>query len=90
MNAIQPPDRLNQTPYWIMQLPQIFVPDHSSVFQDNLLELIRTVLRGSNLMAPLATPPPLRAKPSGNQAVTMESPASVPTVGRPSMKRTTK
>jgi len=42
-------DRLNNTPYWIMQLPELFVPDHSSVFQDHLLILLRSVACRSNL-----------------------------------------
>ena len=48
MNPI-PQNRLNQTPYWIMQLPQVFVPDHSSVFQSNLLKLISAVLEQSTV-----------------------------------------
>jgi hypothetical protein len=60
--------RLNRTPYWIMQLPQIFVPDHSSVFQDYLLNLLSAVMEDSLLTScgprtrvaanPLQPPPP--------------------------------
>lgn len=53
----------NKTPYWIMQLPQVFVPDHSSVFQDYLLNLITDVLiyegvitRPSHSRVPVAQP----------------------------------
>jgi hypothetical protein len=34
------PAAANTTPYWIMALPQIFVPDHSSVFRREMIELI--------------------------------------------------
>jgi hypothetical protein len=48
MNAIKSEDSgvrpRNQTPYWIMQLPQIFVPDHGAVFQDYLLSLMEAVM----------------------------------------------
>ena len=40
---------LNTTPYWIMQLPQVFVPDHSSVFQFYMLKLIAAVLQDSEV-----------------------------------------
>ncbi len=48
---------LNTTPYWIMQLPQAFVPDHSQVFQDYLLTLIGAVdsRAGLNGCAPPST-----------------------------------
>ena len=48
MNAVCQ-NRLNFTPYWIMQLPQIFVPDHSSVFQAHLLNLIAAVAEESEV-----------------------------------------
>ena len=33
----------NDTPYWLMQLPQVFVPDHGTVFQDTFLRLLDQV-----------------------------------------------
>ncbi len=66
-------DRLNQTPYWIMQLPQVFVPDHSSVFQGNLLKLISAVLEESGVTS--CGPRTKAAEPAR------------PTRGRPSMNR---
>lgn len=38
----------NTTPYWLMQLPQIFVPDHGTVFQPAFLELIDGAAQGKN------------------------------------------
>jgi hypothetical protein len=40
----------NTTPYWIMQMPQVFVPDHSAVFQDYLLTLIGSVMQHSGIV----------------------------------------
>ena len=34
------PQPANTTPYWIMALPQVFVPDHSSIFRDEMAQLI--------------------------------------------------
>lgn len=34
----------NTTPYWVMQLPQVFVPDHGSVFRDPVIDLINAFL----------------------------------------------
>jgi pimeloyl-ACP methyl ester carboxylesterase len=73
MNAIGQ-NRLNQTPYWIMQLPQVFVPDHSSVFQTNLLKLLSAVLEESGVTN------------KGLRALLRLNPST--TSGRPSMKRT--
>lgn len=47
--------RLNKTPHWIMPLPQVFVPDHSSVFQMNLLKLISAVLGDADVTSCGAT-----------------------------------
>jgi hypothetical protein len=65
IQAVAPSARLNHTPYWIMQLPQVFVPDHSSVFQDYLLNLLTDVLAYERLIAhPKANRLPVAA-PSG-------------------------
>jgi pimeloyl-ACP methyl ester carboxylesterase len=72
MNAIRQ-NRLNQTPYWIMQLPQVFVPDHSDIFQYNLLKLLSAVLEES-------------AVTNNGPRAQLAQPQS-PTVGRPSMKK---
>ncbi len=81
MNALRQ-NRLNQTPYWIMQLPQVFVPDHSSVFQDYLLNLIAAVTGDSNLTDCGPQRPAVRA------AVAAAAAAALPaTTGRPTLKR---
>jgi len=38
----------NTTPYWLMQLPQVFVPDHGTVFQPAFLELVNKAAQGTN------------------------------------------
>jgi len=82
MNAIRQ-NRLNTTPYWIMQMPQVFVPDHSSVFQDYLLQLISAVIGDSGLAkcptAPRLAPPP----PQPGRA----QPPPPPAPGRPRLQR---
>jgi pimeloyl-ACP methyl ester carboxylesterase len=42
----------NHTPYWIMQLPQVFVPDHSTVFRDSFLNLLADMLVYEGLIPP--------------------------------------
>src|SRR5262249_49673980 len=80
MNAITPTP-LNNTPYWIMQLPQVFVPDHSTVFQDYLLQLISAVMQDSKLTATCApTLAPGVAPPQGL--------LPPPPLGRPRLKKT--
>ena len=54
MAPIAPPVP-NQTPFWIMGLPQVFVPDHSSVFQNEMIELIGAFLAHRGLVD-LASP----------------------------------
>lgn len=46
----QPPltQNPNTTPYWLMQLPQVFVPDHGTVFQSSFLELLNRAAQGTN------------------------------------------
>jgi hypothetical protein len=34
------PDRYNDTPYWVMQMPKEFVPDHSTIFRPVFRELL--------------------------------------------------
>jgi hypothetical protein len=53
------PQPANTTPYWIMALPQIFVPDHSSVFRAEMVALIDAFLLESQvqLQAPSSPPP---------------------------------
>jgi pimeloyl-ACP methyl ester carboxylesterase len=65
--------RLNTTPYWIMQLPQVFVPDHSSVFQIYVLKLVSAVLGVADVTS------------CGAGKISAEA-AHTPT-GRPSLKR---
>jgi hypothetical protein len=38
----------NGTPYWSMQLPQVFVPDHGTVFQPSFLELLNSAAKSTN------------------------------------------
>ena len=66
---------LNTTPYWIMQLPQVFVPDHSSVFQAYMLKLIAAILQDSEVTSC-----------TGNKRLAAEFVRSSPP-GRPSLKK---
>lgn len=73
------PQVANTTPYWIMQLPQVFVPDHSSVFRDEVITLISALLADRGWISPnavnsiqlksaargiLAPPPPPQLAPA--------------------------
>ncbi len=42
--VVEKDERLNRTPYWIMQLPQTFVPDHSSIFRGEVITLLNSYL----------------------------------------------
>jgi len=90
MNAITE-NRLNKTPYWIMQMPQIFVPDHGAVFQDYLLKLISVVFGDSELTdcGPRVSNAPAGAEGVVRPAPPAALPAGPPSrpAGRPSMKR---
>ena len=73
------PKVANTTPYWIMGLPQIFVPDHSSVFRPEMIQLVDDfVSRQMNVPPPPAPPPatsaliaPMNAVPAQKQAPLM-------------------
>lgn len=43
----------NTTPYWIIQIPQVFIPDHGSVFRPEVIALLRAFLVRNGVMAPL-------------------------------------
>lgn len=56
----------NTTPYWIMQIPQVFVPDHGSIFRTEVISLLRAFLSLNRIMpeqtkrrptCPRGTPP---------------------------------
>ena len=79
----------NTTPYWIMQLPQVFVPDHGSVFRDPVIDLINAFLayggrvtlpaaQGAETPRATALPPPLAR------------PAEVPRRREPRLKKGTR
>ena len=51
------PDRSNRTPYWVLQIPTEFVPDHSTIFKPELRQLL-----GAFLTPPGKTPPQLRLR----------------------------
>jgi hypothetical protein len=79
--CIQPlPDSVqvaNTTPYWVMQMPEAFVPDHGSIFRDQVITVIRAILAYEGIIsrravntgqlraAPTlaAQPPPTEARP---------------------------
>ncbi len=48
--ATRRPDRKNNTPYWIMQMPQIFVPDHSTIFRSEFQSLLIAFLEHQGMM----------------------------------------
>jgi hypothetical protein len=35
----------NTTPYWVMQIPRIFVRDHTQIFDSNLASLLFEIMR---------------------------------------------
>jgi len=43
-NVCQKPGRLNDTPYWAMEMPVTIVPDHSGIFNENLIRLLAQFL----------------------------------------------
>ena len=53
-------DAKNTTPYWIMQMPVEFVPDHSTIFRPEFEALLIAFLdrRPDMMLRPLATAPP--------------------------------
>lgn len=59
LDSIPKPPRSNTTAYWLMQLPQLVVPDHSTVFRPELATLLGVFLEQRRLMAPA----PSAAKP---------------------------
>jgi pimeloyl-ACP methyl ester carboxylesterase len=86
MNALPPPTP-NTTPYWIMQLPQIFVPDHSSVFQDYLLTLIGSIMQHATLAN--CQPPNTGIAPRKQKVPLPQAPPppETPPSGRPHLER---
>ena len=57
-------DRRNNTPYWIMQMPQIFVPDHSTIFRPEFEKLLIAFLEHQGMMtAPHAVAPAAKIVP---------------------------
>ncbi len=44
-DVIRIEDRPNDTPYWVMQMPADFVPDHSTVFRPELRDLLYALMR---------------------------------------------
>ncbi len=55
LDSIPKPTRSNITAYWLMQLPQLVVPDHSTVFRPELATLLGVFLEQRRLMAPAPT-----------------------------------
>ena len=53
----QIPEARNKTPYWVMQLPQLFVPDHSTIFQHELIGLLATFVDQSTALIPVMPRP---------------------------------
>ena len=46
------PDGLNTTPYWVLQIPTEFVPDHGTIFKPELRALLRAFLIPPTMAAP--------------------------------------
>jgi hypothetical protein len=49
-----PKTSLNKTPYWVSQLPQVFVPDHGSVFGYQFLRLLSQLACSSQMVCDLS------------------------------------
>jgi hypothetical protein len=52
---VEKPGALNQTPYWVMELPPSLVPDHSTIFTPQFRNVLINFLLGS-ASSPLQTP----------------------------------
>ena len=88
----------NDTPYWIMALPQIFVPDHSQIFRNEVIAMTSAFLAHRGLMNPGTTtargcgPTPLRqsalAAPAAVPAAALAAahPAPAPSL-RPALRK---
>ena len=85
----------NNTPYWIMALPQIFVPDHSRIFRNEVIAMTSAFLAHRGLMNSGTTrgcgPTPLRgpsiaaAAPAAALNALAPPPPSPPS--RPTLKK---
>jgi hypothetical protein len=53
----------NTTPYWIMQIPVAFVPDHTTIFRPEFDQLIKAFLKQRPEMSPRAPGAPVPATP---------------------------
>lgn len=51
------PNRYNDTPYWVMQMPKEFVPDHGTIFRPVFEDLMREFI--TPLMPDKTTKPPV-------------------------------
>jgi pimeloyl-ACP methyl ester carboxylesterase len=48
---LAPKESKNATPYWVMQLPQVFVPDHGAVFGVHMIDLLEDLLWVRNILS---------------------------------------
>ena len=53
----------NTTPYWIMQIPVAFVPDHTTIFRPEFDQLVRAFLKQRPEMNPRTPNAPVPATP---------------------------
>ena len=56
------PDRWNDTPYWAMQMPVSIVPDHTGIFNENFIGLLRQFLPSPEEMSQVVARPRLMRK----------------------------
>jgi hypothetical protein len=69
------PSPRNNTPYWVSQLPQVFVPDHGEVFGFQFMNLISTfllqarVMEGSSPLCGESLPKPPVTRQRGSPAM---------------------
>lgn len=59
------PDAKNKTPYWVLQIPTEFVPDHSTVFKPELRTLLEAFLFPRLGLPPRALAMEKEAQPQG-------------------------
>jgi hypothetical protein len=56
------PGRWNDTPYWAMQMPASIVPDHTGIFNENFIGLLRQFLPSAEEMSQVKPRPRLMPK----------------------------
>jgi hypothetical protein len=74
--------RTNRTPYWVMQIPPEFVPDHSTIFKPELRALLRAFLQQRGTVPQTGQSLTAQAAPQASSAIKLQRRS------RPELKRT--